>query len=217
MLKPAVHRVAALQAHSCVSSLLARALNYPDAALVGLVRSGEFAATLLNALESLEEHGVRAEFELLRQVPAPTQEGFLLELQRDYTRMFFASAPRLAYLFESVYREGGLLQESTFEVARLYRDAGLAVQETFTLPPDHIAVELEFLSFLFFKELEGANDGEADAVEYAQELRGLLLERHLQAFALHLAERMSQHARCQFYKVVGGALHGYFAGPSTLK
>jgi len=212
MLKAAVNRVAALQAHAVVSSLLARALNYPDATLVDLVRSGEIATTLLDALGTLEKNEVRAEVEMLRQALAPTQEGFLLELQRDYTRMFFTSAPRLVYLFESVYREGGLLQESTFEVARLYRDAGLAVQETFTLPPDHIAVELEFLSFLFFKELKGTDDGQADAVEYARELRGLLLERHLRAFALHLAEKMSQHARCQFYKVVGAALHGYFAG-----
>ena len=67
---------------------------------------------------------------LSRRPPNP-----LLDLEKDYTWMCFASKPRQVYLFESVYREGKLLQESTFEIARLYFEAGLQLTETFTLPP----------------------------------------------------------------------------------
>ena len=44
-------------------------------------------------------------------------EDIRLALEKEYTWMCFASKPRLLYLFESVYREGKLLQESTFDIA----------------------------------------------------------------------------------------------------
>ncbi len=83
-------------------------------------------------------------------------EALLLELQKDYTWMCFASKPRLVPLFESVYREGKLYQESTFEIARLYHHAGLEVAEKFKLPPDHIALELEFMAYLLYNAIAGS-------------------------------------------------------------
>jgi putative dimethyl sulfoxide reductase chaperone len=201
-----------LQAHAAINSLLARAMNYPDAALVALLTSGEFSHALGADLESLGHKDIREAIETLTAAykNKPDKAEGLLDLERDYTRMFFASKPRIAYLFESVYREGRLLQESTFDIARLYREAGLVLNEDFALPPDHIAVELEFLSFLFFKEIQGLAERKEDTVEYARELRQMLLDQHLKQFALNIAERLGQHARCPLYQTTALVLRTYF-------
>lgn len=206
-------RLKDLQAHATINSLLARAMNYPDAALADSLTSGEFATTLLAAVERLGENQTRKEIASLRQEAeaATSQAQVLLELEREYTRLFFVSKPRIAYLFESAYREGKLLQESTFEVARLYRDAGLALKDDFALPADHIAVELEFLSFLFYQELEASRNGRKEVSEYARELRKTFVEGHLQPFALSVAERLLEHARCPLFKIAAVTLRNYLA------
>ena len=107
---------------------------------------------MANDLKTLEEEYAGREAD---------RAALLVEIEKDYTRMCFASKPRLVYLFESVYREGKLYEESTFQIARLYYDAGLKVEEAFRLPPPTtIAVELEFMAFLAFKETEGIRTGD---------------------------------------------------------
>jgi TorA maturation chaperone TorD len=201
-----------LEAQATLYSLLAKAMNYPDQQLVDSIASGEFAQTLADTLSLLGHEQLGQEIRHLGQdAQIKANKNLLLELEKDYTWMFFASKPRLAYLFESVYREGKLLQESTFEIAGLYRDAGLVLNEDFRLPADHIAVELEFLSFLFFKELEGRKHKKAEAVEYARELQAAVTDRHLRGFAQNVAQRVAQHAKTPFYKAVALVLGNLFS------
>ncbi len=207
--------VAEQEAKAALHSLLAQAMNYPDAKLVDSLRKGKFAGALSSSLVVLGNTSLKGDIkkcrkEYLRKDSMDKKE-MLLGLERDYTRMFFSSRPRLAYLFESVYREGKLLQESTFEIARLYRDAGLVLNEDFRLPPDHIAVELEFLSFLFFKEIEGLKNGNKETAEYARELQEIVISEHLRSLALNVAERVVQHARTAFYRTVARVLQQYFS------
>lgn len=212
-MQQATESITGLQAHATISSLLARALNYPDATLVKSLTSGEFAHRCVESLDALGHNAAAGEIQTLiddYDNGGFTEAELLLDLERDYTRLFFASKPRLVYLFESVYREGRLLQESTFEVARLYRDAGLVLNDDFALPPDHIAVELEFLSFLYFKEIDGLKQNKEDAVEYACELRQMLLDGHLKPFAKNIADRLEQHAKCALYKAAAQLMRSYF-------
>jgi TorA maturation chaperone TorD len=121
-------------------------------------------------------------------------------MERDYTHMFFSSKPRLVYLFESVYNEGKLLQDSTFQIARLYYDAGIKLIDDFKLPPDHIAVEFEFMAYLYFKEIEAINKNHHENVEYSQKLQKEVMEKHLVAFGGTLARKVAEHAKTVFYK-----------------
>jgi len=204
-----------LQAKAGLHALLAQAFNYPDEKLVAALCGGEFLDALAQFADALGHPSLRKLITDCRKECTGKQTGsnatVLLDLERDYTRMFFASKPRLAYLFESVYREGKLMQDSTFQIARLYADAGLKLTEEFRLPPDHIAVELEFLSFLFFKEIEGAKNGAAGQVEYARELQALVINQHLRPFAQNIGERVAEHACTSFYRTVALVLKQCYA------
>ncbi len=198
--------LAELEAKAGMHSLLAQAFNYPDEKLVSALRGGEFLEALEQWAEALGLAGLRKPIASCRKEYAGKQSGgkaaVLLELEKDYTRMFFSSKPRLAYLFESVYREGKLMRESTFEIARLYADAGLQLTEDFRLPPDHIAVELEFLSFLAFKEIEGTKKGDQKQIDFARELQEQVVKEHLRKFAQNIGEKVAEHARTSFYRTV---------------
>lgn len=202
-----------VQSKVALYDLFAQALNYPEQALIERLVDGGFAdvlrASMAGAGHALPEtylDRLKSEY----SVDLRDKSEMLLELEKEYTRIFFSSKPRLAYLFESVYNEGKLYQDSTFEIAGLYHDAGLKISDEFRLPPDHIAVEFEFLSFLCFKELEGAGNGDKETREYAKELQAEVLDRHLRPFALNVAERLDMHARTVFHATVAAAILQHF-------
>ncbi|HOI74047.1 MAG TPA: molecular chaperone TorD family protein [Syntrophales bacterium] len=205
-----------LEARAAIFSLLAQAFNYPDREIITSLRKGEFPAALLSAVGCLPNAASVSE-----DIAAITNEytgsgkgddELLLELEKDYTHMFFSSKPRLVYLFESVYNEGKLLQESTFQIARLYYDAGLRPAEHFKMPPDHIAVEFEFLSYLYFNEIKAIETNNRENAEFARKLQGDVINHHLATFGRTFAEKVAIHGRTVFYRMMGKITSFVLAG-----
>ncbi|MEZ0343185.1 MAG: molecular chaperone TorD family protein [Caldimicrobium sp.] len=70
----------------------------------------------------------------------------LEKLKEEYTKLFISSFPTLPCPpYESYYREGLLLGETSQEVLEYYQRAGYQFTREGE-SPDHIAVELEFLA-----------------------------------------------------------------------
>lgn len=199
-------RLTDLQSKAALFNLLALAFNYPDQLLVEKLVSGEFTAALDEALGILGPRTAWtdriAALEKKYTASGRNAADLLLEMEKDYTRMFFSSKPRLVYLFESVYKEGKLLQESTFEIARLYYEAGLNLVDDFKLPPDHIAVEFEFMAYLYFNEIEALKTKNRENEALAQKLQREVLEKHLTDFGRTFADKVVAHAGTDFYKTM---------------
>lgn len=196
-----------------VLTLLAQAANYPDAGLVNDLISGDFATTITGACEGLNITESAVALRTLRTAyegRVSDHDTILLDLEREYTRLCFASKPRLVYLFESVYKEGKLLQDSTFQTARIYFEAGLKVDDAFTLPPDHIAVELEAMAYIMVNELEALKTGNRDNHSLARKLAEDLMHNHLKPFALSFADRLGTHGTVPFYRSVASIMTTFF-------
>jgi len=109
--------------------------------------SGGFQETIKRGLKKIEEH--------LDQAGHKSSAELLDTLAEAFTSLFrglsaFHSPPPP---YESVYVDGGVLYGlSTDRVATRYRKFGLEVQPN--EPPDHIALELDFMRFLCEKEAE---------------------------------------------------------------
>jgi TorA maturation chaperone TorD len=199
-----------------IFSALAQALDYPSKDLAVGLKTGDYVNDLSNALQLTDlNHLNRQMIQLTKEYAESAQsaEDILLALEKEYTRMFFASKPRLVHLFESVYREGKLLQESTFDIARLYYEAGLEVDDNFRLPPDHIAVEMEFMAYLCFNELKARQESDEEKEQYAGELQKKVIDKHLTVFAGRVAEKLNQCAKSDFYKTIGWILTELFQRP----
>jgi len=90
------------------------------------------------------------------------------KLSIDHAALFVGPFELIAAPYGSVYieKKRTVMGESTINVAQYYQDAGLSVD--IKEPPDHIAIELEFLHYLCSKEAAGLSDNQ---IEDARQMR----------------------------------------------
>jgi len=86
----------------------------------------------------------------------------LEELTVEYARLFVGPMSLQAPPYGSVYLEHDrqVMGESTMAVIQFYRDSGLNMDAEFTDMPDHIAVELEFVSYCLQQAVSANNQAE---------------------------------------------------------
>ncbi len=119
----------------------------------------------------------------------------------DYTRLFLGPPP-LAAPYGSIWLggEGTVMQESTVALEGLYSEAGFEIDEELGERPDHVAVELEFLYLLTFKQNEARRAGEEVAIAGWDHLHGLFLRGHLAAWIGRFTAAVSGNAETSFYR-----------------
>ncbi len=92
-------------------------------------------------------------------LPVPPIDPYLtgenaVALKISFTRLFLGPPKVLAPPYASYYldKTGGVMGPSCVAIAKLYNGAGLHIDDEFNEMPDHVAVILEFLYFLLFRE-----------------------------------------------------------------
>lgn len=126
----------------------------------------------------------------------------LQELLVDYTRLFMGPPSPLAPPYGSVWLggENAVMQESTVALQGLYGEAGFEMDEELAEMPDHVAVELEFLYLLTFKQNEARRAGEEVAIAAWNQLHELFLRGHLGAWIAPFTQAVHAHAKTAFYR-----------------
>lgn len=114
----------------------------------------ELAEKLEHLLESLSPEGAAA----ARRMQSCLHELDQKKLSIDHAALFVGPFELLAAPYGSVYIEQRrtVMENSTIHATRSYQEAGLSVDVK--EPPDHIAVELEFMYYLCSKEATAASD-----------------------------------------------------------
>lgn len=130
----------------------------------------------------------------------PTDDVEVLKL--DYSRLFVGPYQLLAPPYGSVYMDSGnaVMGKSTLDAENLYRDAGLDISGNFKQPPDHIAVELEFMYYLIFKQLEAVKKSDLYTASGYMKVQKVFLQRHLGAWLPEFADRVEKEAETGFYR-----------------
>ncbi len=166
----------------------------PDAAFE---TEGMFSA-LLEAAKLVDEEFVPDARRLGEQFRATKPDALLL----DYTRLFLGPMDILAKPYGSVWldEEKTLMGESTMAVLELYQEADFEMDEEFKELPDHIAVELEFLYLLIFRENEARQSGDETRIAAVLDLQKRFLTQHLGAWIAKLTSAMKATAQCDFYR-----------------
>lgn len=108
-----------------------------------------------------ESDSARHHLDLLAGIPSESHD----QRRERYAALFASGRPRF-WLYESAAKTGKILGAQTFEMARLYRAAGL--ESAGAELPDHISLELTFLSYLVSR----------DAIPTYQEILKQFLENH---------------------------------------
>lgn len=160
--------------------------------------------------------------EMLRLLPAYSDE----ELLVDYSRLFIGPGELFAAPYGSVYveKERRVMGDSTMDVVAFYNAHGLVMDSDFREVPDHVAVELEFLYYLVFKEIQALDAKDTTTAAAALESQEIFMDRFLRPWANTFADRMTEGAETGFYKALAGCFSAFVckAGvqeglPETLK
>ena len=134
----------------------------------------------------------------------------LQSLLVDYSALFVGPGTLLAAPYGSVYLEKDrqVMGETTMAALGCYRSAGLNLTDDFTEMPDHIAVELEFCSYLLQRQLQSEIAGDQNGVETWQTQRADFLKNHLAVWAPPFCSNLHQNAATSFYKELAELIQG---------
>lgn len=127
------------------------------------------------------------------------------ELANDHANLMVGPFELLAPPYGSVYLEKNrkVMGDTTMEVGQFYFDCGLEVASDYNDPPDHIAVEMEFIHFLLSEIYNSLNEGNEETAEnYRTKLREFL-EKYYLPFSENFAKKIKDNAETSVYKLVG--------------
>jgi TorA maturation chaperone TorD len=144
--------------HLC--ELMAGLLSPPERGVIDEIRKGDVFSFLAKAMKSWGGDPAL----LIGLQTSGSPEALYVELQREYDRLFSEVEEISVPLIESPYkpwtqdgecrlsfaREKGLLRgDSALHMAAIFRDSGVEVPQRFDACPDHLVMELKFLSALY--------------------------------------------------------------------
>lgn len=136
------------------------------------------------------------------------------DLAVEYTRLFLGPGRHISP-HESVQLKRGsgiLWGAETAAVRDAYRAAGYDLGETETDIPDHLSVELDFLSLLAKQEAQAWTDQDLDDVAKFLHLQHDFISRHLGKWAAAFCAKVTEQAEFAFYPAFADLLRGYLAG-----
>jgi len=121
-------------------------------------------------------------------------------LKVDYTRLFMGPYHSLASPYGSVYLEKvrKVMGDSTVDARQRYKEAGLDV--SLKEAPDHVAIELEFMYYLVYREVEAIiNDNETNIALYRKKQKDFL-QNHLGKWVSEFTDNISANTEIVFYQ-----------------
>lgn len=172
--------------------------------MVGREPSHDFLMVLNGAafFEMVEDLGLTPP-----TIPDPGEaEAAYENLRAEHARLFVLPGTPL-HPYESVQRgEERLWGEATAAVQGSYHEAGFVLSPEAGQVPDHLAVELEFMSKLALREAEKRETGRAEEAEALRGRQRSFFQEHLGAWALDFAEAMKSETREPYFRFVAEML-----------
>jgi TorA maturation chaperone TorD len=167
----------------------------PDPDLLARVGAEGFMATW-----PLRDEDSRAGADLVARGAADP----LLDIARDYQRLFVGPGPLLAPPYESVHttRDRLLFEAPTLEVRAAYRAFGQMAPALGREPDDHLGLELDFLAHLCGRALDAVDTHDELALDTTLAAQQEFLHRHLGRWGADCFRLVQQHARTSFYRGV---------------
>jgi TorA maturation chaperone TorD len=120
----------------------------------------------------------------------------------DYTRLFLGPIQMLAKPYGSSWLEDEktLMQGTSVAVEELYEEGGFEMDAEFRELPDHIAVELEFLYVLIFRELQAHQQCDTERLADTIGLRARFIDQHLGRWVGSFTAAVMKGAETSFYR-----------------
>lgn len=164
-------------------------------------------------LRALAEAWAVGQPDLLPLVARMQQEADPHALLLAYTPLFLGPFKVLAPPYGSVYLEEKreVMGASTQDAAHLYRQAGLDLSAAGKEIPDHIAIELEFMYYLSYRQMEALESDDRETAHDWLARQIDFIDRHLGRWIDPFAEALVQNTSSVFYRSLAEATAAFVA------
>lgn len=128
----------------------------------------------------------------------------------DYAALFVGPGTLLAAPYGSVYleKERRVMGDSTQSALDCYRAQGLVIADDFPELPDHIAVELEFCSYLLQCQVQAEQTRDIARAGNCQKQRVQFLQHHLARWIQPFCTALRNNAETTFYRQLADLIEG---------
>ena len=132
-------------------------------------------------------------------------------LEQEQLRLFELGVPHLISPYETDYltQEAIAQAQQLSDIAGFYRAFGTEIEAKERV--DHLALELEFLHLLAFKEAKALEEDQPDHLEITRKAQAKFLQEHLGRWVGLFARQLRQHTNLAWYRVVGELLEALVA------
>lgn len=122
----------------------------------------------------------------------------------EHARLFIGPFQLVAPPYGSIYLDDAktVMGDSTARVAAFYHSCGLSLADDFHELPDHFAVELEFMSYLVFKQREAEVSGDSNEKTRITSLQQEFLGRFLIPWLEPFTSAIINDAEAPFYQAI---------------
>lgn len=127
---------------------------------------------------------------------------WLEELALEYARLFIGpkNPPAVPYASFYLSESRSLMTEETIDVRKRYLEAGMAVKNLYSIPDDHIGIELEFVYYLTQKIIEYFDQGNRAEASRLFELRDDFLQDHMSLWIPYFVANLIEFSTEDFYR-----------------
>jgi TorA maturation chaperone TorD len=127
-----------------------------------------------------------------------------VDLGAEYIALMLGASARAISPYESVYTspEHLIMQEARDEVLAEYLQEGLTRTDEFRLPEDHIAIELEFMSYLCQQAADAVEAEDIDTAVASLQKQRRFLRKHLLRWIPRFCDDLAGATTSDFYRGV---------------
>jgi TorA maturation chaperone TorD len=166
-----------------------------------------FLGTLTEYLESACPEAVSFSSDMEKSIYNYSEENLRIE----YAKLFVGPFELLAPPYGSVYLDDGtrVMGDSTMQVINIYNNEGLSKDDDFKDLPDHIAVEMEFMSYLMYKERDALHKSDLGAArEYANKQNDFL-RKMVRPWVPQFCNKIREGTENRYYQSLAGCLSSF--------
>ena len=123
-------------------------------------------------------------------------------LSVEFVRLFLGPIEPVSIPYASWYLSTSrqLMTDETLDVRRRYLDAGIAVKELYSIPDDHICIELEFLSYLTKEIISAREGGQLERARESEVARDEFVKEHMQRWVPAFVAAIVNSDADEFYR-----------------
>src|SRR5512133_143078 len=131
----------------------------------------------------------------------------------EHARLFIGPFQLVAPPYGSIYLDDAktVMGDSTARVAAFYHACGLHLADDFHELPDHFAVELEFMSYLAFKQREAVVTGDNNEAARIVSLQTEFLDRFLMPWLEPFTSAIIHDGEAPFYQSIARCAAAFLA------